>query len=93
MDKASLLGDAIAYINELKSKVTKTESEKIQIKNQLEEVKLELAGRKASAGGDMSSSSSVTAIKPVGMEIEVKIIGWDAMIRVESRRGITRRRD
>uniref|UniRef100_A0A1J3IBK7 Transcription factor n=1 Tax=Noccaea caerulescens TaxID=107243 RepID=A0A1J3IBK7_NOCCA len=84
MDKASLLGDAIAYINELKSKVTKTESEKIQIKNQLEEVKLELAGRKASAGGDMSSSSSVTAIKPVGMEIEVKIIGWDAMIRVES---------
>nr|5GNJ_A Chain A, Transcription factor MYC2 [Arabidopsis thaliana]5GNJ_B Chain B, Transcription factor MYC2 [Arabidopsis thaliana]5GNJ_E Chain E, Transcription factor MYC2 [Arabidopsis thaliana]5GNJ_F Chain F, Transcription factor MYC2 [Arabidopsis thaliana]5GNJ_G Chain G, Transcription factor MYC2 [Arabidopsis thaliana]5GNJ_I Chain I, Transcription factor MYC2 [Arabidopsis thaliana]5GNJ_M Chain M, Transcription factor MYC2 [Arabidopsis thaliana]5GNJ_N Chain N, Transcription factor MYC2 [Arabidops len=45
MDKASLLGDAIAYINELKSKVVKTESEKLQIKNQLEEVKLELAGR------------------------------------------------
>ncbi|KAF8098005.1 hypothetical protein N665_0276s0006 [Sinapis alba] len=84
MDKASLLGDAIAYINELKSKVTKTESEKVQIKNQLEEVKLELAGRKASAGGDLSTSSSMTAIKPVGMEIEVKIIGWDAMIRVES---------
>ncbi|CAH2034995.1 unnamed protein product [Thlaspi arvense] len=84
MDKASLLGDAIAYINELKSKVNQTESEKIHIKNQLEEVKLELAGRKASAGGDLSSSSSMTAIKPVGMEIEVKIIGWDAMIRVES---------
>nr|AAL55713.1 putative transcription factor BHLH6 [Arabidopsis thaliana] len=83
MDKASLLGDAIAYINELKSKVVKTESEKLQIKNQLEEVKLELAGRRASAsGGDMSSSCS--SIKPVGMEIEVKIIGWDAMIRVES---------
>ncbi|KAG2320504.1 hypothetical protein Bca4012_056452 [Brassica carinata] len=85
MDKASLLGDAIAYINELKSKVTKTESEKAQIKTQLEEVKMELAGRKASAGGgDRSSSCSMTAIKPVGMEIEVKIIGWDAMIRVES---------
>lgn len=84
MDKASLLGDAIAYINELKSKVTKTESEKAQIKNQLEEVKSELAGRKASAGGDLSTSSSVTAVKPVGMEIEVKIIGWDGMIRVES---------
>ncbi|CAN8290278.1 unnamed protein product [Cochlearia groenlandica] len=86
MDKASLLGDAIAYINELKSKVSKTESEKIQIRNQLEEVKAELAGRKASAcgGGDLSSSSSLTTIKPVGMEIEVKIIGWDAMIRVES---------
>ncbi|KAH0879660.1 hypothetical protein HID58_067054, partial [Brassica napus] len=84
MDKASLLGDAIAYINELKSKVTKTESEKTQIKTQLEEVKMELAGRKASAGGDLSSSCSLTAIKPVGMEIEVKIIGWDAMIRVES---------
>ncbi|CAF2098906.1 hypothetical protein BRARA_E01770 [Brassica rapa] len=84
MDKASLLGDAIAYINELKSKVTKTESEKTQIKTQLEEVKMELAGRKASAGGDLSSSCSMTAIKPVGMEIEVKIIGWDAMIRVES---------
>ncbi|KAJ0235543.1 Transcription factor MYC2 [Hirschfeldia incana] len=84
MDKASLLGDAISYINELKSKVTKTESEKAQIKTQLEEVKMELAGRKASAGGDLSSSCSMTAIKPVGMEIEVKIIGWDAMIRVES---------
>ncbi|KAG2318979.1 hypothetical protein Bca52824_012192 [Brassica carinata] len=85
MDKASLLGDAIAYINELKSKVTKAESEKSQIKTQLEEVKMELAGRKASAGGgDRSSSCSMTAIKPVGMEIEVKIIGWDAMIRVES---------
>lgn len=82
MDKASLLGDAISYINELKSKVIKTESEKTQIRNQLEEVKSELAGRKASAnGGDLSSS---TGIKPVGMEIEVKIIGWDAMIRVES---------
>nr|QWJ73408.1 Myelocytomatosis transcription factor 2 [Isatis tinctoria] len=84
MDKASLLGDAISYINELKTKVTKTESEKLQIKNQLEEVKMELAGRKASAGGDLSSTSSATMIKPVGMEVEVKIIGWDAMIRVES---------
>ncbi|KFK45000.1 hypothetical protein AALP_AA1G331100 [Arabis alpina] len=83
MDKASLLGDAISYINELKSKVTKTESEKTQIRNQLEEVKSELAERKASAnGGDLTATT--TAIKAVGMEIEVKIIGWDAMIRVES---------
>ncbi|KAH0862810.1 hypothetical protein HID58_080021 [Brassica napus] len=86
MDKASLLGDAIAYINELKLKVNKTESEKIHIKNQLEEVKIELAGRKSSTCGDLSSSSSsaTAMIKPVGMEIEVKVIGWDAMIRVES---------
>ncbi|KAF8097087.1 hypothetical protein N665_0295s0009 [Sinapis alba] len=86
MDKASLLGDAIAYINELKLKVNNTESEKIQIKNQLEEVKIELAGRKTSVCGDQSSSSSsaMAMIKPVGMEIEVKVIGWDAMIRVES---------
>ncbi|KAJ0235847.1 Transcription factor MYC2 [Hirschfeldia incana] len=88
MDKASLLGDAIAYINELKSNVNKTESEKIQIKHQLEEVKMELAGRKASTCGDLLSSSSCSSatamIKPVGMEVEVKVIGWDAMIRVES---------
>ncbi|KAJ4881392.1 Transcription factor MYC2 [Raphanus sativus] len=85
MDKASLLGDAIAYINELELNVNKTESEKIKIKNQLEEVKMELAGRKASTCGDLSSSSSSSsATAPVGMEIEVKVMGWDAMIRVES---------
>ncbi|XP_010531704.1 PREDICTED: transcription factor MYC2-like [Tarenaya hassleriana] len=84
MDKASLLGDAISYINELKSKLQRTESEKTQIECQLENLKSELAGRNANAGNRDCGDSSSAVSKPIGMEIEVKIIGWDAMIRIES---------
>ncbi|XP_010538366.1 PREDICTED: transcription factor MYC2-like [Tarenaya hassleriana] len=85
MDKASLLGDAIAYINELKSKLQKVESEKTQVECQVESLKGELAGQNANAGvvGDVGDSYSSVS-KRTGVEIEVKIIGWDAMIRIES---------
>ncbi|XP_010540785.1 PREDICTED: transcription factor MYC2-like isoform X1 [Tarenaya hassleriana] len=86
MDKASLLGDAISYINELKSKLQRAESDKTQFQCQLENLKRELAGRHANANAgilDASDSSSAVS-KPIGMEIEVKIIEWDAMIRIES---------
>ncbi|KAL1194782.1 Transcription factor MYC2 [Cardamine amara subsp. amara] len=75
MDKGSLLSDAITYINELKTKVDKAEFEKNEIQIQLKELKKELAGQKANGG--FPSSKEV-------MEIEVKVIGWYAMVRVES---------
>ncbi|KAJ0052470.1 hypothetical protein Pint_03436 [Pistacia integerrima] len=73
MDKASLLGDAISYINELKSKLVNAESDKEDLQTQLESMKQEF---------DLKMSSH--ASKLIDMDIEVKVIGWDAMIRIQS---------
>ncbi|KAI3469150.1 hypothetical protein Pfo_025813 [Paulownia fortunei] len=87
MDKASLLGDAIAYINELKSKVQSVESDKEDLRNQLESVKKGLAMKESRSATpppdhDLKMSSHVGNMK-IDMDIDVKIIGWDAMIRVQ----------
>lgn len=75
MDKTSLLEDTIRYIKELKSKAENAESEKNAIQIQLNKLKEEIKGRR-------------NAISRVGenaiSEIHVKIMGCDAMIRVES---------
>ncbi|CAN4076236.1 unnamed protein product [Withania somnifera] len=74
MDKASLLGDAISYINELKSKLQNTESDKGDLNIQVEDLKKELANLKTSIHtGNMIED----------VDIDVKIIGWDAMIRIQ----------
>ncbi|XP_051114757.1 transcription factor MYC2 [Andrographis paniculata] len=86
MDKASLLGDAIAYINELKSKVQKVESDKEDLRGQLEAAKKELAVKESSSRDPLkasSASSSSGNTIPSDMDIDVKIIGWDAMIRIQ----------
>ncbi|KAL3645566.1 Transcription factor myc2 [Castilleja foliolosa] len=72
MDKASLLGDAIAYINELKSKVQNAELDKEELRRQL-----------ASKDGKRSNSTTPPDAKNVNMDIDVKIIGSDAMIRIQ----------
>lgn len=90
MDKASLLGDAISYINELKSKLQITETDKEELKNQLDVTKKELLTKDSR----QSSSSTVSppedlkmanTIHPImaDLDIDVKIIGWDAMIRIQ----------
>lgn len=81
MDKASLLGDAISYINELKSKLQKAESDKEELQKQIGVMSKEAANGKSSVKDRkcMNQESSVS----VEMEIDVKIIGWDAMIRVQ----------
>ncbi|KAK0589752.1 hypothetical protein LWI29_018061 [Acer saccharum] len=89
MDKASLLGDAISYINELKNKLQSTESDKEDLQKQLDSMKKELAGGKDTRSGPATSDqelkmSSHGSSKLVDMDIEVKIIGWDAMIRIQS---------
>ncbi|KAJ8568249.1 hypothetical protein K7X08_020971 [Anisodus acutangulus] len=85
MDKASLLGDAISYINELKSKLQNTELDREDLKSQVEELASKDSRR---PGGPPPPNqdlkmSSYTGSKIVDLDIDVKIIGWDAMIRIQ----------
>ncbi|KAJ8421443.1 hypothetical protein Cgig2_032157 [Carnegiea gigantea] len=82
MDKASLLGDAISYINELKSKLQSFEAEKEELMIQVGALKKELTASKGMPPLEEEEVKVVHSCKQVDMEIDVKIIGWDAMIRV-----------
>ncbi|XP_044503291.1 LOW QUALITY PROTEIN: transcription factor MYC2-like [Mangifera indica] len=88
MDKASLLGDAISYINELKNKLQNAEADKEDLQNQLESMKREFGGGKESRPGPTTSDQDLKmsnhASKLIDMDIEVRIIGLDAMIRIQS---------
>ncbi|KAE8728407.1 Transcription factor MYC2 [Hibiscus syriacus] len=82
MDKASLLGDAISYINELRMKLQNSDSEKEELQKQLDEMKNELASKEPRSTAppplpdpDLSISNK--------LDISVKIIGQDAMIRTQ----------
>ncbi|XVE65296.1 hypothetical protein DITRI_Ditri07aG0169500 [Diplodiscus trichospermus] len=87
MDKASLLGDAISYINELRSKLQNADSEKEELQKQLEEMKKELARKESRSAPpppdqDLNMSNNL-GNKLIELDIDVKIIGWDAMIRIQ----------
>ncbi|KAK9275006.1 hypothetical protein L1049_022263 [Liquidambar formosana] len=86
MDKASLLADAVTYINELKGKIEDLE------------VKLRVESQKPKMGmiADMFDTQSTTATTivdhharssssygAIAMDVDVKIIGTEAMIRVQ----------
>ncbi|GMP43942.1 hypothetical protein CsSME_00013107 [Camellia sinensis var. sinensis] len=87
MDKASLLSDAVSYINELKAKVEELEAQQVQVERELKKVKTEVADTTAD---NQSATTSVEQIRTAnnsesgGLEVEVKIVGSDAMIRVQS---------
>ncbi|XP_064939715.1 transcription factor MYC1-like [Musa acuminata AAA Group] len=83
MDKASLLADAVAYIQELKAKVDKLEAEG---KTATKEITVEqTAGHSADAGAATSSTTtSATTLTKAAMEVEVKLLGAEALIRVQS---------
>lgn len=85
MDKASLLGDAISYINDLKAKLQNVESDKDELRSELESMKKELAakGPVTSPMSHDQKKSSNGSLTSIDMDIDVKIIGWDAMIRVQ----------
>ncbi|KAL7611032.1 hypothetical protein Lser_V15G10223 [Lactuca serriola] len=92
MDKASLLGDAILYINELKSKLDNTICDKEELRNQIDELKKELLSKESRQSSssaishpeDMKMSNTSTTNQPIlDLDVEVKVIGWDAMIRVQ----------
>ncbi|KAL6536527.1 hypothetical protein OROGR_013099 [Orobanche gracilis] len=87
MDKASLLGDAIAYINELKSKLHDVELDKEDLRRQLESHKKELSFvTSPPPEHDLTVSSrggNINVDVDMDMDIDVKIIGRDAMIRIQ----------
>ncbi|XP_059656804.1 transcription factor MYC2-like [Cornus florida] len=86
MDKASLLGDAIAYINELKSKLQTVESDKKEVWSQVESLKKELASKESRGSAHpppLDQDLKLSNHKLIDMDIDVKIIGWDAMIRIQ----------
>ncbi|KAE9607019.1 putative transcription factor bHLH family [Lupinus albus] len=89
MDKASLLGDAISYITELKSKLQNLESDKDGLAKQLDSVKKELEKTTKDSDApppldkELKMSNSVGSAKLIDLDIDVKIIGWDAMVRIQ----------
>ncbi|XP_020587450.1 transcription factor MYC2-like [Phalaenopsis equestris] len=93
MDKASLLGDAISYITELRSKLQALESNNEQLQLQLESIKEE-----SDAGSSRPLLPRIAAtvehelkamngpLRSSGVEIEVKLLGVEAMIRIQCQR-------
>ncbi|KAE9614067.1 putative transcription factor bHLH family [Lupinus albus] len=77
MDKASLLGDAISYINDLKSKVQRVESEKGELEKQLDRAKkeLELASKNlGEAPPRPDKENNQIGSKLIDLDIDVKIV-------------------
>ncbi|XP_073062464.1 transcription factor bHLH14-like [Primulina eburnea] len=81
MDKASLLSDAVSYINELKSKIE-------ELQRETKKVKFETADAMDNQSTCTTSvdqiRSTTSTINSTPLEVEVKIVGGDAMIRVQS---------
>lgn len=81
MDKASLLSDAVCYINELKAKIEELESKRVKLEasdntdNQSTTTSDEQALPHNSGGGGGVG---------IGFEVKVKIWGNNSMIRIQS---------
>ncbi|KAE8660534.1 hypothetical protein F3Y22_tig00116951pilonHSYRG00348 [Hibiscus syriacus] len=86
MDKASLLSDAVSYINELKSKIDELES---QLQRECKKLKVEPIDAMDNQSTTTSESPNNSSPSPAtagsaGLDFNIKIIGNDAMIRVQS---------
>ncbi|KAL9670932.1 hypothetical protein QQ045_008495 [Rhodiola kirilowii] len=81
MDKASLLGDTISYINDLTSKLKLLEYDFHNLQCEVESLKSEKTQLSSPTGSSVSQSED-TELKD--LVLNVKVIGQDAMIRVQS---------
>eukprot|EP00252_Welwitschia_mirabilis_P017796 TRINITY_DN3953_c0_g1_i1.p1 TRINITY_DN3953_c0_g1~~TRINITY_DN3953_c0_g1_i1.p1 ORF type:complete len:563 (+),score=86.69 TRINITY_DN3953_c0_g1_i1:912-2600(+) len=86
MDKASLLGDAVSYIKQLKSKQTNLQVEKDQLQAEMETLKKETVSVSQRAGSAEASTevNSSSQREFSELEAEIRIIGQEAMIKVRS---------
>ncbi|PKA58019.1 Transcription factor bHLH14 [Apostasia shenzhenica] len=80
MDKASLLSDAVSYIKELREKVE--ELENIQTKRARK--KEVIVGGGGGGGGGGGAPGVVVSGERATMEVEVNLVGSNAIIRVQS---------
>ncbi|CAL9759148.1 unnamed protein product [Musa acuminata subsp. burmannicoides] len=80
MDKASLLADAVTYIEDLKAKVEILEAEAKMAKK---ETAADQAATSITNAASATTGSPPTAVT-VAIEMEVKLLGNDALIRVQS---------
>ncbi|XP_074570948.1 transcription factor MYC2-like [Curcuma longa] len=85
MDKASLLGDAVLYIEELRSKIQALDLEKEELHAQADAHKQQHASAPARPTG-YNLKATNGASRCFAVELEVKILGLEAMIRVQCQR-------
>ncbi|KAG1360906.1 transcription factor MYC2 [Cocos nucifera] len=93
MDKASLLADAISYINELRSKLQSLELDKEGLQSQIDVLKKErdLTLARPPPPPPLPLDNDLKAVvngssRCHGVEVEVKILGREAMIRVHCKK-------
>ncbi|KAF7153444.1 hypothetical protein RHSIM_Rhsim01G0178400 [Rhododendron simsii] len=97
MDKASLLSDAVSYINELKTQIQDLKSQLHDSKSSNKKAKTELSSQLTADTTDNHSSAATSVDQTISannnsdntscgvqLEVEVKIVGADAMVRVSS---------
>ncbi|RWW20164.1 hypothetical protein GW17_00015736 [Ensete ventricosum] len=89
MDKASLLGDAVSYINELRSKLETLEIDKEELRAQVEALEKERESNPTRPVQPPPPDHDLRMMNGSGgrchgVEMEVKILGSEAMIRLQS---------
>lgn len=89
MDKASLLADAVGYINELKGRVNNLESQLQRVKasckndsNTFDATNDNISTTWLSSSSGLSNVDNVANSK-VPLEVDVRVLGNEAMIRVQ----------
>ncbi|KAJ8511376.1 hypothetical protein OPV22_001810 [Ensete ventricosum] len=82
---ASLLGDAVSYVNELRSKLQDLEANKEDLQAQIQGLRKE---RESAPAQRPESDLKMTngGGRCHGVEIEVKLLGSEAMIRLQSQK-------
>nr|WFD53488.1 MYC2 transcription factor [Ginkgo biloba] len=90
MDKASLLGDAVTYITDLRSKQQELESERDELHAQLNATKKELLTNTTKFATKDPMECSNMDIKGFelgkfpSLELEIRVLGREAMIKTQS---------
>ncbi|THU56288.1 hypothetical protein C4D60_Mb11t15700 [Musa balbisiana] len=79
MDKASLLGDAVSYINELRSNLQTLEADKEELRERVEALEKKLPVQPPPDHNLRTTTNG----RCHGVEMEVKILGSEAMIRLQ----------
>ena len=86
MDKASLLADAVEYINDLKAKIVGLEANQKERSSQKGKMSSIFDNQSINVDamvGHLRQQSSSSLITATTMEMEVKIVGSEALIRVQ----------